>query len=60
MKNYNSSRKSLPCKICSEIVENVGNETTAVTCYRCVMDSLRSLDNSNYSKEDKKEVELDD
>jgi hypothetical protein len=54
MKKYNSSRKSLPCKICSEIVENVGNETTAVTCYKCVMESMRSIENSHV---DRKEIE---
>ena len=54
MKKYNSSRKSLPCKICSETVENVGSETVAVTCYKCVMESMRSIENSNI---DKKEIE---
>ena len=54
MKKYNSSRKSLPCKICSETVENVGNEAVSVTCYRCVMESMRSIENSHI---DQKETE---
>ena len=54
MKKYNSSRKSLPCKICSETVENVGNEAVSVTCYKCVMESMRSIENSHV---DRKEIE---
>ena len=54
MKKYNSSRKSLPCKICSETVENVGNEAVSVTCYKCVMESMRSIENSHF---DQKETE---
>jgi cytochrome c5 len=32
--------KSLACKECSEIVENVGNETISVTCWKCVSAQL--------------------
>jgi hypothetical protein len=34
-------RKDLACKVCSEVVENVGEEATAVTCWKCVMRSMR-------------------
>lgn len=28
--------KSLDCKLCGDEVKNVGEDTTAVTCWRCV------------------------
>lgn len=34
--------KSLPCKICGEIVENVGSDANHVTCWKCVNDMMRS------------------
>lgn len=43
MKKYSYKRKSLPCKVCNEIVENVGHEATSVTCYLCVSEQLRGL-----------------
>lgn len=33
--------KSLNCKICNEEVKNVGEDATAVTCWKCVMNSMR-------------------
>ena len=36
-------KKSLPCKVCNETVENVGHEATAVTCSKCVNEQLRGL-----------------
>lgn len=37
MANYKTrTRKSLPCKKCGEKVDNLGEETTAVTCWKCV------------------------
>jgi hypothetical protein len=37
MKNNNvNSYKSLPCKTCGRIVENVGEEAVKVTCSSCV------------------------
>jgi len=56
MKKYSSSRKSLPCKICSEVVENVGSDVISVTCYKCVMNSMRSMENLYPSEDDKKEI----
>ena len=51
MKKYGNGRKSLPCKICNETVENVGHEATAVTCYKCVSAQLRGLSNIEDEKE---------
>lgn len=33
---YNKPRKSLACKECGTIVENVVADTSAITCWRCV------------------------
>lgn len=35
-----SSTKDLGCKECGAIVYNVDTDTTAVTCWRCVVKSL--------------------
>lgn len=35
--------KTLNCKICGDEVSNVGEEATAVTCWRCVSASLRGI-----------------
>lgn len=43
MTKYGKGRKSLPCKVCDETVENVGYEATAVTCFKCVSDQLRGF-----------------
>lgn len=32
----------MPCKICSKIVHNLSINVTAVTCSKCVQESLRS------------------
>ena len=45
MKKHNSSRKSLPCKVCFEVVNNIGSEAISVICYKCVMNSMRSMEN---------------
>ena len=29
--------KKMKCKLCSEVVENVDEKATAVTCYKCVI-----------------------
>ncbi len=39
--------KSLNCKLCDEIVTNVGHEATAVTCWKCVNRSV-----NGYRKEE--------
>ena len=36
------SVKSLDCKNCGETVHNVGSDSTAVICWRCVSRGLRS------------------
>jgi uncharacterized paraquat-inducible protein A len=33
--------KTLKCKKCGILVENVGNDADAVTCWRCVSEMMR-------------------
>lgn len=37
------NRKDLNCKICGELVKNVGLEADSVTCWKCVSDQLRGM-----------------
>ena len=43
MINQKGKKQTLLCKICETPVENVGTDTVAVTCYRCVMEQLRGF-----------------
>ena len=43
MINQKGEKQTLLCKICETPVENVGNDTVAVTCYWCVMEQLRGF-----------------
>jgi hypothetical protein len=43
MINQKGEKQTLLCKICETPVENVGNDTVAVTCHRCVMEQLRGF-----------------
>jgi ribosomal protein L34E len=51
------ANKTLNCKICGDEVHSVGSEATAVTCWRCVSDSLKgtiledSITNKNEDNE---------
>jgi len=47
--------KTLPCRECGEKVENVGHDAVAVTCFKCVNESMRmgtSLNDSDTQEED--------
>ncbi len=43
MKNHKEEKRSIPCKICETSVYNVGHDTVAVTCHRCVMEQLKGF-----------------
>lgn len=58
MANYKSrTRKSLNCKKCGEKVDNVGEEATAVTCWKCVNDMMRKSPNVCEEDGDQREEE---
>jgi len=51
------SGKSLDCKECGEEVKNVGEEATAVTCWKCVNKMMRKSPNVCEADGDEKREE---
>jgi len=41
------TKKQLECKVCGDLVNNVGSEATAVTCWKCVNKMVNGIVENN-------------